>query len=259
MAVVEFGLGVGAARVKPQGVAVYPVLVSLEFVRPVKDRGVGVGAQMGQRGLPGVQHPDQRAHPTPRPGVLTAAGRGPPERAGVGVGVAEQGWLLGVVGADLLEPGRLRGGHLLFQIGDLRQQTGLVDGGGHRGVGQHIGAVTGDDGHVDEAPGVPQPDGLRQQPFQRPRVRLDESVHGGPLGMAVAGDHPRTHVVPAGRLDSAAGHDALGPAVQDQRQHQPRIKRGPAPPIGAVDRLERGQVQLPHQRLELEGGVSGWQ
>jgi hypothetical protein len=33
-----------------------------------------------------------------------------------------------VTSAGLLEPGRLRGGYLPLQIGDLRQQAGLVDG-----------------------------------------------------------------------------------------------------------------------------------
>jgi hypothetical protein len=90
-------------------------------------------------------------------------------------------------------------------------------------------------------------------------VGVQEPVHRRPVRVAVAGDHPGAQIVTAGRGDPTPRADALAAAIDNQREHHPRVVRRPAPPVSTVGPREPRQVQLSDQFEHIPHPVPGRQ
>ena len=127
---------------------------------------------------------------------------------------------------------------------DLARDLLVIEIGVAAGVSQHLGAVDRD--HPD--PGQPglraEPEHRAEQAGQRVLVALHETRDRRVIGPLLRRDHAVGDVLLAGPLDRPRRPHPARVGVEQQRHHHRRLIGRSAVPVGAIDRVERRQVQL---------------
>ena len=134
-------------------------------------------------------------------------------------------------------------GRLGEQFLDLRQRPVRL----LRRISGQLGAVQADRAQRHHALGGQQPQHLAEQPAQRLIVPRPEPGDRGVIRVQPASDHPVAHIAHAPALDHPAGPLTLAVAIQQQRDHHPRVERRPAVPVGPVAAAEPVQINSGHR------------
>ena len=105
-------------------------------------------------------------------------------------------------------------------------------------------AVDGNHRDVDEATLDAEAQDLAKHARQRVLVALTEPRDRRVIRDLMGGDDAKGNVFLAGPLDRPRRPSPARVGVEQQRDHQRRLKRRAAVPVSAVSRIERGQVHV---------------
>src|ERR671918_291080 len=89
-------------------------------------------------------------------------------------------------------------------------------------------------------------------------VVLGEACDGGVVGCLVGDDEAKRDVVDQTRLDLARRSRAGGIGIDQKRHHHLGVVRGAAPAVVAPARIERGEIEHPHDVRRRSGRGGPW-
>ena len=112
------------------------------------------------------------------------------------------------------------------------------------GVGPDLRTVDGDVAELDQPSSLTEPKHLYEQPAECLQMLLAKGRDGVVVGMLIAGQHPKWHLVVSRSLELARGRLADAVTVHQQFHHHRGVVTRPAAQIlGIIHRADRRQIQ----------------